>query len=156
MLPIISKLNTKTMTRLIDTTNFFTQTEYLLRFDGCSKGNPGPSGAGAVIYYNDQEIWSDSKYLGIQTNNYAEYSGLIIGLQKALDMNIVNLKIEGDSNLVIKQMKGEYKVNSPNIIPLYNQASELKNRFNIIDFKHIYREYNTRADELSNDGLRKR
>jgi ribonuclease HI len=129
--------------------------EYLLRFDGCSKGNPGKGGCGAVIYHNGTETWAGRKYVGERvTNNYAEYSGLILGLEKALELNIKALTVQGDSLLVIQQMNNIYKCNSPNLIELYTYAIELTSKFDIIQFKHIYRNNNTRADQLSNIGLK--
>ena len=126
---------------------------FKLFFDGCSKGNPGKCGAGAVIYKDDQEVWSDSKFVGINTNNYAEYSGLLLGLEKAIDMGITELDVYGDSMLVIRQMKGEYKVNSPNIKPIYDKTKEVSRKFQKISFKHVYRVKNARADELSNEAI---
>ena len=74
-----------------------TQFEYVLFFDGCSKGNPGPAGAGAVIYHNDIEIWYDAIFVGKrETNNVAEYSGLICGLEEAVRQNIKQLSVKGD------------------------------------------------------------
>ena len=127
------------------------KTEFLMRFDGCSKGNPGFAASGAVIYQNDIEIWTGSKLVGYnETNNYAEYMGLILGLNKAIELNITELRVEGDSMLIIKQMKGENKVKSPNLIELYKFADNLKTKFETITFSHIYRKFNTRADELCN------
>ena len=124
---------------------------YKLQFDGCSKGNPGPAGAGAVIYKNEDEIWAASVYVGNKnTNNEAEYSGLILGLQNAISLNINNLVVEGDSLLVIKQMNKEYKVKSEKLLPLFEEAQLLVDQFENISFQHVYREKNTRADELSN------
>lgn len=132
-------------------TRVFPKAEYLMKFDGCSKGNPGTAACGAVLYHNDIEIWCGSKFLGYnETNNYAEYMGLIIGLEKAIELNIRELAIEGDSMIVIKQMNGEYKVKSSNISELNKQAMKLKIKFNNISFSHIYRENNKRADELCN------
>jgi len=127
------------------------KTEFLMRFDGCSKGNPGFAASGAVIYQNDVEIWAGSKLVGYnETNNYAEYMGLIMGLNKAIELNITELTVEGDSMLIIKQMNGENKVKSPNLIELYKFADNLKTKFTHITFSHIYRNFNTRADELCN------
>lgn len=124
---------------------------YLLRFDGASKGNPGKAGAGAVLYLNQNEIWNGSKYIGDKfTCNYAEYSGIIIGLEEALRKDIKDLYVEGDSQLVINQLKGTFKVKSHNLIDLYTKAKYLSNQFNSINFKHIYRNENARADELAN------
>ena len=123
---------------------------YSLYFDGCSKGNPGKAGAGFVIYENEIEISSGNKYLGRQTNNVAEYSGLIMGLQQAVDLGITELNVYGDSMLVIKQMQGKYKVNSPSIKPYYEKAKTFPINST---FFHIYREKNSRADELANQAL---
>uniref|UniRef100_A0A6C0F3V1 RNase H type-1 domain-containing protein n=1 Tax=viral metagenome TaxID=1070528 RepID=A0A6C0F3V1_9ZZZZ len=127
---------------------------YTLNFDGCSKGNPGRGGAGAVIYKDQEEIWAGATFVGANvTNNYAEYSGLILGLKTAIKLKIKNLDVLGDSDLVIKQMKKIYKVKSPNIYPLYLEANDTAKAFDKIEFTHVYRENNKRADELSNDGL---
>ena len=128
--------------------------KYTLFFDGCSKGNPGKSGAGAVLYKNDIELWSQAYFVGEkQTNNYAEYMGLIIGLEEAVKKPLMCLTVKGDSLLVIKQMSGSYKVNSPNIIGLYKRATELAKQIKCIEFIHVYRVDNKRADALSNEGL---
>lgn len=125
--------------------------DYKMNFDGCSKGNPGLSGAGAVIYHFDKEIWSESFFVGKNfTNNRAEYAGLILGLQQAKEFNIKHLKVEGDSLLVINQMKGLYKCRAENLIMLYEKAKELEKHFDIIDYCHVLRNKNKRADELSN------
>jgi ribonuclease HI len=130
------------------------QIEYKLQFDGCSKNNPGLAGAGAVIYKNGKEIWSGHLFIGTNnTNNYAEYMGLIIGLQQAIELNIKTLHIEGDSLLVINQMIGKYKCNSHNLIELYNKAKILVSGFDEIRFSHIFRNKNVRADELSNNAV---
>ena len=129
----------------------FPTSEYLLRFDGCSKGNPGLSGAGAVIYQNNNEIWGKSAFVGLKnTNNEAEYMGLIIGLQEAFNMKIPHLTVEGDSMIVIKQMTGDFQVKSSRLLVLHEHASNLAKNFESITFAHIYRKHNARADELSN------
>jgi len=127
---------------------------YKLQFDGCSKSNPGLAGCGAVIYYNDKEIWSDCLFVGkSETNNKAEYNGLLLGIEAANKLNIKTLLVEGDSLLVINQMTGKYKCNSPNLIELYEKAKELENKFDNIFYKHIYRNLNKRADYLSNQAI---
>lgn len=128
--------------------------EYTLKFDGCSKGNPGLSGSGAVIYNYDTEIWSKSVFVGKNnTNNEAEYTGLLIGLERAVQLGINSLHVEGDSMLVIKQMKGEYKVKSEKMLKLYEMAKSHEKMIKQVHYKHIYRADNSRADELSNLGL---
>uniref|UniRef100_A0A6C0JH15 RNase H type-1 domain-containing protein n=1 Tax=viral metagenome TaxID=1070528 RepID=A0A6C0JH15_9ZZZZ len=134
----------------------YPQNYYLLQFDGCSKGNPGMAAAGAVLYKNDIEIWSGSKFLGYnETNNYAEYMGLIMGLSKAIEFDISELIVEGDSMLIIKQMNGENQVRSSNIIELHKLAMQLKLKFSNIIFTHIYRENNKKADDLCNEAIDK-
>ena len=125
-----------------------------LFFDGCSKGNPGNAWAGAVIYQNGIEVYSKTLNLSIQTNNVAEYNGLIIGLELAINNGIKELSVKGDSLLVIKQMKGEYKVKNKNLKILFERAKQLSLQFDKITFEHIYRENNKRADELSNIALK--
>jgi ribonuclease HI len=123
---------------------------YTLMFDGGSTGNPGPSGSGSVLYENGVEIWSDSFYVGDrETNNTAEYTGLIRGLTESVNRNIDNLVVKGDSLLVIKQMKGEYKVSTPHIKVLNSTAKKLSDKIREIEFIHIPRALNKRADELS-------
>jgi ribonuclease HI len=132
----------------------FPISEYTMNFDGASKGNPGLSGAGAVIYNNNQEeIWCAAKFIGYKTNNQAEYSALILGLQGALKLNIRHLSVLGDSMLVINQVNNIYKVKSDAILELYKEVLHLKAQFDFIEFNHVYREYNKRADELSNIAL---
>jgi len=132
----------------------FSENAYKLNFDGCSKGNPGLAGAGAVLYDCDKEIWSNYSFVGdCCTNNQAEYSGLILGLEKARELNIKHLKVEGDSLLIINQMKGLYKCKSSNLIELYNKAKELESYFENIQYFHVLRNKNTRADFLSNLAL---
>lgn len=128
--------------------------EYLMQFDGCSKGNPGKAGSGAVIYKNKSEIWGKSLFIGDKnTNNEAEYMGLIIGLEEAINIGVEDLYVEGDSLLVIKQMKGLYKVKAENLYKLYEKAKKLEKQFTSVSYNHVYRDKNKRADELSNMAL---
>ena len=126
-----------------------------LYFDGSSKNNPGRGGAGAVLYQKNEkentEIFALSHFVGENvTNNVAEYTGLIIGLAECLKIGVKNLCVKGDSLLVIQQMRGVYKVKSENLKGLYTQAKDLASQFETIEFIHVYREENKRADELSN------
>jgi ribonuclease HI len=141
MLPLIAN---KKLTRILPTT------EYILNFDGCSKGNPGKAGCGAVIYQNGTEIWAGYLYNGQATNNFAEYSGLILGLRQAKTMEIGKIKVLGDSLLVIQQMNNVFQCRSPNLINLHQCARELASSFAHIQFVHVFRNQNKRADELSN------
>lgn len=126
---------------------------FTMNFDGCSKGNPGFAGIGAVIYKNEEEIWSGSKFIGVKTNNFSEYSALIFGLKQAIQMGIEHLCVLGDSLLVINQVNGVYKVKSEDLKELYEEVNQLKKQFKIVEFNHVYREKNKRADELSNIAL---
>jgi ribonuclease HI len=123
--------------------------------DGGSRGNPGPAGAGGVIMKDSKVIMEISKYLGIQTNNYAEYSALILTLQKAIELNLNNeiIKVYMDSNLIVKQLNGEWKVKHKNIIPLFNSVKQITNSFKNITFTHVYRQHNKLADKLANDAM---
>lgn len=151
MLPCIKTNSIKTV---IEQSDFQPTFDFILRFDGGSRGNPGLSGCGAVIYHDNNEIWSGYLYLGEkQTNNYAEYMGLIFGLEKALKMNITNISVQGDSLLVINQLTNKYKCKSENLIELYAKATELSKQFKSIEFNHILRNKNKRADELSNKAM---
>ena len=129
--------------------------EAVLLFDGGSRGNPGPSGCGYVIMNSDETkiFISGSEFLGHNTNNYAEYMGMIIGIKKALELDIDNLIIKGDSQLVIKQMLKQYSVKAPNLIPLYNHANNLILGFQDTKFYHIKRNLNTIADRLANHAM---
>ena len=127
--------------------------EYSMNFDGCSKGNPGPSGIGAVIFHNGQEIWASCQYIGTRTNNQSEYSALILGLKEVLSRDIKRLYVFGDSQLVINQITGVYKVKNNLLQELYQEVQNLKTQFEYIEFTHVYREFNKRADALSNMAL---
>ena len=152
VLPEIFKNNIKNNKQ--DEAKIFPEIEYRLQFDGCSKKNPGLAGAGAVIYKYSKEIWSGKLFVGESaTNNYAEYSGLILGLEKAVELNIKTLHVEGDSLLVINQMTGKYNCNSPNLVEPHNKAKELTAKIDSINFIHIFRNKNARADELSNQAV---
>jgi ribonuclease HI len=129
----------------------FPEYDYKLNFDGCSKGNPGLAGAGAVLYNFEKEIWANHFFVGENaTNNHAEYAGLILGLQQAKELEIKKLRVEGDSQLVINHMKGVYKCKSANLIELYERAKDIESYFDSIEYEHVYRNKNKRADELSN------
>tara|TARA_B100000963_G_C22328476_1_gene537518 strand:- start:17 stop:514 length:498 start_codon:yes stop_codon:yes gene_type:complete len=128
--------------------------KYVLKFDGCSKGNPGPAGAGAVIYKNGNIFWKSAAYVGKkETNNVAEYVGMLIGLNEAVKKNIKEIDVYGDSLLVIKQMRKEYAVNSFSLKPYNKKAFELAKQIGKVRYSHIYRDQNALADKLANEGL---
>jgi len=158
MLPTIDKFFNKSRKESYKHEEEYSESEfeYKMNFDGCSKNNPGLAGAGAVIYHFDKEIYAEDFFVGeMFTNNHAEYAGLILGLQHAKLLGIKNLKVEGDSLLVINQMKGTYKCKSINLIELYDKAKELEKHFDCIEYKHVLRNKNKRADELSNIAVEK-
>lgn len=123
--------------------------------DGASKGNPGHAGIGAVLIISDKKIMI-SEYIGVATNNIAEYMALIQGLRKAKEYGITNVDIFTDSELLTKQIKGVYKVKSPNLINLYEEVISLLKVFKNYTINHIHREQNTVADRLANLGANKR
>ena len=131
----------------------FPQSEYTMNFDGASRGNPGPAGIGAVIFHNGQEIWASCQYIGTKTNNQSEYSALILGLKEALSRNIKQLQVYGDSLLVINQVTGKFQVKNVLLQELYKEAVNLIAKFDYIELSHVYRQFNKRADELSNLAL---
>ncbi len=122
--------------------------------DGGSRGNPGPAGAGIIIETNIKN-YNFSIPLGQQTNNYAEYEALLFALKKAGKLKLVNLTIYSDSELLVNQMKGIYKVKSHNLINSYEKAKKLSLNFKNIKFIHIPREKNKEADELANIAMDK-
>ena len=133
----------KTPFKEINTPKIYPEFEFVMNFDGCSKGNPGIAGAGAVIYKNEIELLSNIFFVGEKsTNNHAEYAGLILGLQQAVEMDIKRLLIKGDSQLVINHMNGAYKCKSPNLIELYERAKELEKNFDEIFYEHVLRNFN--------------
>ena len=136
--------------------NTLEKNTFILNFDGCSKGNPGLSGAGAVIYNNNIEVWAGYSFVDTSaTNNQAEYTGLIIGLKYAVDNQIQDLLVQGDSQLVINQMTGKYKCNADKLIVLYKTAKALEKHIKNVQYAHVLRKFNARADELSNMAVQK-
>ena len=128
--------------------------QWKLQFDGGSRGNPGVGGAGAVLYKNNQEQWSKTFYLGDNvTNNQAEYKGLIGGLKHVSTLDLPNLLVEGDSNLVINQVSGTWRVKNDDLKILHDEVQEYINKIKDIRFQHIPRNENKRADQLANEAM---
>lgn len=121
--------------------------------DGASQGNPGPAGIGIVIYDNRQPIKNIYKYIGKATNNVAEYTALIYSLQEALILGIKNVVIKSDSELMVNQLKGSYKVRDLNLRALYDQFIHLKSGFEKLEVKFVAREENLEADKLANKAV---
>jgi ribonuclease HI/ADP-ribose pyrophosphatase YjhB (NUDIX family) len=122
--------------------------------DGGSRGNPGDAGIGYVIYDNaDMEVAAHGEYIGVETNNVAEYRALIEGLDAALKLGINSLEVYLDSELIVKQLHGEYKVKNEGLKPLFMQVQEVAQSFTQISFTHVKRHLNKRADALVNEAL---
>ena len=126
----------------------------ILYADGGSRGNPGISGAGCVLFnLKGKEIDIDRVWCGHQTNNFAEYTGMIHGMDLALKNKITDLLVRLDSKLAVEQMSGNWKVKNANIKPLFEKACNIRDKFNSIKFEHIPREKNKRADQLANEAM---
>jgi probable phosphoglycerate mutase len=122
--------------------------------DGGSRGNPGPAGYGVHIEdANGAAIRELSEYVGRKTNNFAEYSGLLAALQFALDSGYRRLKVISDSELMVKQIKGQYRVNSPELRPLYEEAKGRIRQLDSFQIQHVLREKNRHADRLANEAM---
>lgn len=128
-----------------------------VQIDGASRGNPGPAGIGVLIRGEKGEILKGiSEYLGEEkTNNEAEYSALIRALGASRDLEADKVNVLSDSQLLVRQMNGRYKVNSKNLKNLYRKALALESEFKEVNYRHIPREENSAADELANSALDK-
>jgi ribonuclease HI len=128
-----------------------------LEFDGGSRGNPGPAGIGVVLRAADgTPILTLGRFIGRATNNTAEYQALITGLQKAQELGAKKLLIRGDSELIIKQMRGEYRVRHPELTTLYEEAYQLLHQFKEAKLEHNFRHKNALADKLANLAMDKK
>ena len=122
--------------------------------DGGSRGNPGPAGYGVHVEdANGATVGELSEFVGRKTNNFAEYSGLLAALQFALDKGYRRLKVVSDSELMVKQIKGQYRVNSPELRPLYEEAKGRIRQLDSFQIQHVLREKNRHADRLANEAM---
>lgn len=122
--------------------------------DGGSRGNPGPAGYGAVVEDPEGRVAAKlSEYLGRQTNNYAEYKGLLAVLDWALKNGARRLRVVSDSELMVRQMKGRYKVKSPGLRPLWEEAQQLALKLEGFEMRHTLRGGNKEADRLANEAM---
>jgi probable phosphoglycerate mutase len=121
--------------------------------DGGSRGNPGPAGYGVRIEQDDGRVVELKESIGIATNNVAEYSGLIAALTWAVEHGLSRLHVRADSDLLVKQMRGEYRVKSPGLQPLFEQARALSRQIGVVKFEHVRREFNKDADRLANEAM---
>lgn len=122
--------------------------------DGGSRGNPGPAAYGVVVRNPRGEIVARlKKYIGRTTNNVAEYYGLIAALDYAQSNHVRALHVESDSELLVKQMRGQYKVKSGDLKPLFERARKMSLSFAAFQIRHVYREQNREADALANEAM---
>jgi ribonuclease HI len=122
--------------------------------DGAARGNPGPAGIGAILKSPSGEVlYTGSEYLGHTTNNVAEYKAVLLGLERALELGIRRIEVRADSELLIKQLRGEYRVRHEALKPLYEAAQRLLARFEKKKLVHVRREQNGDADRLANLGI---
>jgi len=128
--------------------------EATLFADGGSRGNPGPAASGAVLIGPDGAVIEEiGRYLGVATNNVAEWTALCLGLDAAAARGIRTLAVRLDSELVVKQMRGEYRVKHADLQPLHRRAQAAVRRFEHVDIQHIPRKGNAQADRVVNDVL---
>ncbi len=130
-----------------------TSKNFTIHIDGAARGNPGPAAFAFVISHNGDAVLEEKGYLGETTNNVAEYTALIRGLQKAAQLGAEAVEVRSDSQLLVRQMNGEYKVKHENLLPLHREATRLAGRFRSVDIRHVYREENKEADRLCNEAL---
>ena len=127
---------------------------YILEFDGACRGNPGLCGAGYVIYKDDELLERHSKFVSKKnTNNYSEYSALLFGIERLVELEAKDVIVKGDSQLAINQLNGVYRVKSENILELYNKVVEMLKNFDKYNFCHIKRDKNKLADQLANTAI---
>ena len=126
-----------------------------LYIDGAADLHSKTAGIGGVIYNSDEEIFSFSEYLHDSTNNEAEYGALIAGLKYLIKLNLLNPTIYSDSELIVKQVNGEYRVKNDRMIILYNEVINLLSSFNSWSLIHVLRDKNKVADKLANEGRKK-
>lgn len=127
---------------------------YSAHIDGGARGNPGPAGYGVVVHdASGRKVAELSEYLGHQTNNYAEYQGLLGVLRYALTNGVKALKVVSDSELMVRQMKGIYKVKNPDLRRLYDEAQQMVRKLEHFEIRHAMREHNVDADRLANEAM---
>jgi len=126
----------------------------LLHTDGGARGNPGPAAYGFVLEAEDgTTLAAEGEAIGTATNNVAEYSGLIAGLRKAIELQVPEVVVVSDSELMVKQMRGEYRVKNEALRDLYEVAIRLADKLASVEFRHVKRAHNELADKLVNEAL---
>ena len=122
--------------------------------DGGARGNPGPAAYGFVLETEDGTLLAaEGRAIGVATNNVAEYSGLVAGLRKALELHVPEIEVVSDSELLVKQMRGEYRVKNDALRALFVEASGLARNLQSVEYRHVKRAHNELADRLVNDAL---
>jgi ribonuclease HI len=130
------------------------QAEWLLMVDGAARGNPGDAGCGAAIFDENGTVVKElSRYLGRTTNNVAEYEGLLMGLDALIQLGRKKIRVQSDSQLLVRQLNGEYRVKDEKLKVLYQRAMSLLRQFESYRILHVYREMNKVADQLANRGI---
>ncbi|HEY2988039.1 MAG TPA: ribonuclease HI family protein [Candidatus Binatia bacterium] len=130
------------------------QGEWLLMVDGASRGNPGEAGCGAVIFDDTGKTVRElCRYLGRATNNVAEYAALLMGLEEVLRLGAMRLRVESDSELLVRQLNGVYRVKDEKLRRLHERAQELLRRLDSYRIIHVRREFNRIADRLANQAI---
>jgi ribonuclease HI len=128
----------------------------IINTDGGSRGNPGPSASGIVIVdEKGEELDRFGQFLGDQTNNYAEYMGVVLALERAVELGADEIDFNLDSELIVKQLNREYKVKNPDLAQLFLKIHNLQSNFKKVTYKHVYREQNKEADKVVNEILDK-
>jgi ribonuclease HI len=128
--------------------------EWLLMVDGAARGNPGPAGCGAVICDEKGVVVRElSRYLGHATNNVAEYEASLMGLEASIDLKRNKIIVHSDSQLLVRQLNGEYRVKDEKLQPLHHRAIGLLRQFGSYRIVHVRREVNKAADRLANRGI---
>jgi ribonuclease HI len=124
-----------------------------MHIDGAARGNPGPAAYAVVLARPSGPVIEEAAPIGTATNNVAEYTALVEGLALASELGVKELVVFSDSELLVKQMNGEYRVKHPDLIELYQEAKRLTARFGRVTLTHVRREQNKRADEIGNEAL---
>jgi len=128
----------------------------IVNVDGASKGNPGEAGIGVAVFDKDLNVvWEVCEHIGVATNNIAEYKALILGAKLAIKFNAKNTLFKSDSELLVKQIMGEYRVKNPQLMCLFTEAQSLLGKLTEWKIKHVPREENREADLLANKGVEK-
>jgi ribonuclease HI len=127
--------------------------EWVLMVDGAARGNPGAAGCGVVIYETGTVVKKLSRYLGHATNNVAEYEGLLMGVEALIQLGVRRIRVQSDSQLLVRQLNGQYRVKDEKLRLLFNRAMILLRQFDSVEVLHVRRELNRLADQLANQGI---